>query len=213
MADGMNSPSPRWLPDPTGDHEYRYWDGTAWTDDVSDAGVTSTDPMGDDAAAPAEDAAGVDAPGPGSDPADDDLTAEAPVRAPAGKPPGRSTRLLVGLGVVFVVLLAGIAFVVLNQDDNDKTTEAQQNSDAQLIDDISVGLRESMGDRLTDKQADCLAESMVEEFGSDRLIQAGFGAANSPDPFALLEDSEVSTLFQLIISCGVTDFGGDLGGG
>ena len=115
---------------------------------------------------------------------------------------------------MFVALLAGIAFVVLNQDDDDKTTAAQRSSDAQLIDDISVGLRNSMGDRLTDKQADCLAESMVEEFGSERLIQAGFGAANAPDPFALLEDSEVSTLFQLIISCGVTaDFGGDLGGG
>src|SRR5439155_6324786 len=34
-----------WQSDPTGRHEYRYWDGRVWTDDVSDAGVAGTDPM------------------------------------------------------------------------------------------------------------------------------------------------------------------------
>jgi hypothetical protein len=34
-----------WHADPTGRHEHRYWDGTAWTDQVSDAGVQSSDPM------------------------------------------------------------------------------------------------------------------------------------------------------------------------
>ncbi len=34
-----------WHPDPTGRHEYRYWDGAAWTDHVSDQGVTATDPV------------------------------------------------------------------------------------------------------------------------------------------------------------------------
>jgi hypothetical protein len=29
-----------WLPDPGGTHELRYWDGTAWTEHVSDQGVT-----------------------------------------------------------------------------------------------------------------------------------------------------------------------------
>jgi hypothetical protein len=32
-----------WQPDPFGRHEHRYWDGSAWTAHVSDAGVTSTD--------------------------------------------------------------------------------------------------------------------------------------------------------------------------
>lgn len=42
--DGI-SPSnpPRWMPDPTGQHELRYWDGTQWTDHVSDAGVSGKD--------------------------------------------------------------------------------------------------------------------------------------------------------------------------
>jgi hypothetical protein len=35
---------PRWAADPTGRHQYRYWDGTAWTDQVSDNGAVSVDP-------------------------------------------------------------------------------------------------------------------------------------------------------------------------
>ncbi|MFZ8998237.1 MAG: phospholipid scramblase-related protein [Ilumatobacteraceae bacterium] len=34
-----------WYPDPTGRHELRYWDGSAWSDHVSDRGVTGTDPV------------------------------------------------------------------------------------------------------------------------------------------------------------------------
>lgn len=34
---------PRWHPDPTGRHELRFWDGTQWSNDVSDGGVTSKD--------------------------------------------------------------------------------------------------------------------------------------------------------------------------
>lgn len=37
-------PPPAWLPDPTGRHEVRYWDGTAWTEHVSDNGVQANDP-------------------------------------------------------------------------------------------------------------------------------------------------------------------------
>jgi hypothetical protein len=38
--------NPGWLPDPTGRHERRWWDGTTWTADVSDAGVSGNDPLG-----------------------------------------------------------------------------------------------------------------------------------------------------------------------
>ncbi len=34
-----------WHPDPQGRHELRYWDGSKWTDHVSDAGVTAKDPV------------------------------------------------------------------------------------------------------------------------------------------------------------------------
>jgi Protein of unknown function (DUF2510) len=34
-----------WLADPTGRHEYRWWDGNAWSDVVADQGVEGTDPL------------------------------------------------------------------------------------------------------------------------------------------------------------------------
>lgn len=36
---------PDWYEDPMGRHQYRYWDGTAWTADVADSGQASTDPL------------------------------------------------------------------------------------------------------------------------------------------------------------------------
>ena len=37
----------RWMADPTGRHQYRYWDGGHWTENVYDAGVESRDPVTD----------------------------------------------------------------------------------------------------------------------------------------------------------------------
>ena len=34
-----------WYPDPSGDHELRWWDGAQWTQNVSDHGKTSTAPV------------------------------------------------------------------------------------------------------------------------------------------------------------------------
>ncbi len=41
-----------WHPDPTGRHELRYWDGTQWTEHVSDQGVQTTSPVNADGGAP-----------------------------------------------------------------------------------------------------------------------------------------------------------------
>ena len=34
-----------WHPDPTGRHQYRWWDGQEWTDQVADQGVVGVDPV------------------------------------------------------------------------------------------------------------------------------------------------------------------------
>lgn len=41
---GMSQPA-NWYPDPTQRHELRYFDGTGWTDHVSNQGTTGTDPV------------------------------------------------------------------------------------------------------------------------------------------------------------------------
>lgn len=44
MSDSGGTP-PDWYPDPTRRHEHRYWNGEAWTDNVSDRGQPSVDPV------------------------------------------------------------------------------------------------------------------------------------------------------------------------
>jgi uncharacterized protein YxjI len=46
MSDTGSTRPAAWYPDPTGRHELRYWDGSAWTDHVSNQGVTATDAVG-----------------------------------------------------------------------------------------------------------------------------------------------------------------------
>jgi hypothetical protein len=57
-----------WHPDPGGTHQLRYWDGTMWTDHVSDGGVQSVDALGPPPAAPTAGASGASAIA-GTDPA------------------------------------------------------------------------------------------------------------------------------------------------
>lgn len=45
---------PAWHPDPTGQHDHRWWDGQRWTEHVADAGVAAIDPL---PSAPPQDAA------------------------------------------------------------------------------------------------------------------------------------------------------------
>ncbi len=39
------APAANWYPDPGGKHEHRYWDGTKWTDNVSNHGRQAVDPL------------------------------------------------------------------------------------------------------------------------------------------------------------------------
>ena len=43
---GYDPNAGRWVRDPLGRHEYRYWDGTKWTEHVSDQGAMKIDPVG-----------------------------------------------------------------------------------------------------------------------------------------------------------------------
>jgi hypothetical protein len=36
---------PGWFADPAQRHQARYWNGTAWTENVTDDGVTGVDPL------------------------------------------------------------------------------------------------------------------------------------------------------------------------
>jgi hypothetical protein len=44
-APAPQAPPATWAADPAGRHELRYWDGTRWTEHVSDRGATARDPL------------------------------------------------------------------------------------------------------------------------------------------------------------------------
>ena len=71
-----------WEPDPTGRHQYRWFDGEEWTDQVADDGVQSVDPVTATEAGIPRDAPPLPPPPPGSvsspEGADSDLGAEDP---------------------------------------------------------------------------------------------------------------------------------------
>jgi hypothetical protein len=138
----MNSPAPGWLPDPTTRHQYRYWDGTRWTDDVADGGVASTDALGEpppsasDAGPTAEQTyptAGDPTqqadptrqyPGAGQQPTapstpyyGDDHAGGQPPLSPARKRP--PTGLIAALAVVAVALVGGLVYFLVRDDDDD----------------------------------------------------------------------------------------------
>ena len=42
---GTGCPKADWYKDPSGRHQFRYWDGASWTDHVGDDGKSSLDPL------------------------------------------------------------------------------------------------------------------------------------------------------------------------
>jgi Protein of unknown function (DUF2510) len=148
----MNSPAPGWHPDPTSRHQYRYWDGARWTDDVADGGVASTDtlhegpPVAADPNPTASDAtqrvdptrqypvAGQQAPA--STPYGDHYatgqygdyygTGQAPP-APARKRP--PTALIAALAVLAVALVGGLVYFLVRDDDDGSSDNAATVSD------------------------------------------------------------------------------------
>ena len=61
-----------WEPDPTGRHQYRWWDGERWTDQVADDGVQAVDPVSSTEAGLPLEAPPPESPSPGLPPEDSD---------------------------------------------------------------------------------------------------------------------------------------------
>lgn len=55
ISDGQGSAPAGWFEDPDGRHQYRFWDGTAWTDHVADDGQQSLAPLAAQPASVADD--------------------------------------------------------------------------------------------------------------------------------------------------------------
>jgi hypothetical protein len=179
-----------WQPDPSGKHDHRYWDGTAWTDNVADAGVASTDPYVEAPAAPTEPTAVT--PAPTGDPTDTYPTAPAAPAAPTAYAPpaptagggggGSKVGLIVGGAILAAVILAVIAFMAFGDDDSDDgeraSNETEDTSDAGSADE---GSEDGSSDEGTsgDEDLDDLASACEDgdfEACDDLYLQSDFGS-------------------------------------
>jgi hypothetical protein len=227
----MTDNAPGWQADPTGRHDHRYWDGSSWTDHVSDAGLASTDPYapvadagtGDDApvdvapdtAPEAETPAWADPtttlPAASTDPTATWPTSPAPPAPPAYTPPppgtggplgpdgsgGSKRGLLVGGGILAAVAVAVIAFLLLGGGDDDGDDVRTQ---------LAAQFRATSG--LTDDQADCVADHVVDEIGADRFEGVDFSADEPPEELA---DDLFAAAAGSVGACDIdpTDLAGD----
>jgi len=107
--------------------------------------------------------------------------------AAAAASSGSKKGLLIGTGVLALVALVVGAFLLLGDDDGD-----QDELRAEII---SV-LNED--GELTDAQAECLAEHMIDELGEDRLEGVDFSADEPP---AELEDDFTAAAFSGLEGC------------
>lgn len=220
-----------WQADPTGRHEHRYWDGSQWTEHVSDAGVAATDaydaPTSDVAdvgdAAPSPDAPDPTVAASWDDPTTAqplaDTTADATAAWPAPPPPpvspvptygpgpaepeptGSKKGLLIGGGILAAVAVAVVAFLLLGGDDDD-TSDVETRLAAQI--------KADAGGDLTDDQADCVAAYLVDEIGEERMRDVDLDA---DDPPPGMEDELIAASFGAISACDIdpTAFAGDDG--
>jgi len=221
----MSDDTAGWQADPTGRHDHRYWDGTRWTENVSDGGVASTDPYegpGDaptdptvaSEPVPAAGAAGWGDPTAAQPAAPGDPTAAWPSSPPPPVPPvpsaagpigpdsgGSKRGLLIGGGVLAAVVVIVLAVLLLGGDDDDTSgVEAR----------LASQIQSSSDGALDDGQADCVAGYLVDEIGEDRLADVDFDAEEPP---AGMEDELIAATFGAISECDIdpTALGG--GGG
>lgn len=149
----MSASDAGWKPDPSGRHQHRYFDGTSWTDQVSDNGTLGTDPM-DAAAAPEPPAS----------------TGPAAFAAPSAPPPGSTgatgggkkdpTPFIIG-GVLLVILVGvGIYFATRGDDGPDSDV-------------LAAELQEQGYD---EEQSACLADAIGGNFSNDRIEELQDGS-------------------------------------
>lgn len=216
----MSDNAAGWQPDPTGRFEHRYWDGSRWTDNVSNAGVASTDPYeaaGGDATVadattpeepvpPADTTAAWPAPTPGAAfppaPPAPPAFGAGPPGAPGGPPPaataGSKRGLLIGGGILAAVIIAVVAFLLLGGDDGGDRDRIHADMVAQLQNESD----------LSDSQADCIADAIIDDLGTERLKDVDFSADEPPDDLA---DDYFSAAMDSLETCNIdpSEFGGD----
>jgi Protein of unknown function (DUF2510) len=238
----MNARPAGWERDPSGRHEYRYWDGAAWTDDVADQGVTSVDPMGagdptvvvDPTRPYAAVPGGLPSGASGPPPDGYGRPSDGGGPHPTGPPPrsGPSLGLVVGLAAAAIAVIVGLVVVLTAGDDDgdddistvdvtedtatdDTATDDTSGGDTssgdtssgdtpggESSDDVVSALADTLvaSGQFDREQADCLAQTMLDELGQERMAELG-----ASGDFSSLTPEDLTTVFSALSECGITE--------
>ena len=219
-----------WQSDPTGRHEHRYWDGSQWTDHVSDAGVASTDAYdvaGDVAGAPAagdaDDSVVVGDPadaGTAPDPttatdwneptltqpaAPADATAKwpAPPAPPVPPVPSYGTGPAEpepAAGSKRRLLIGGGILAAVVLAVVAFLLLGGDDDDSSVEARLAAQIQAGSEGQLSDDQAKCVSAHIVDEIGVDRMEGVDFDADEPP---AGMEDELIAASFGAIAECGI----------
>jgi polyhydroxyalkanoate synthesis regulator phasin len=213
-----------WQPDPHGRHQYRYWDGTQWTDQVADDGVSAVDPP-DAAGAPAPggDAPAVEAP---ADPTPTEPTTSLDPAQPVdpgatswGAPPtdpGATTSMPVDAGAVPpaaatvdapkkssgnkpALIIGGVLLLALIGAGAWLLLGGGDDDD-DLRADVISDLTED-GD-MTDEQANCFVDEVEDEIGMEEIRTIDESDGEN------LSTSQMSAIISAATECGLDGFDG-----
>lgn len=181
---------PGWFPDPSGRHQFRWWDGAAFSDQVADGGVVGTD-AGRGPGGP-----------PGAGPVGPPWSA-APV-APGGfvvvPSRGPPAWVYVAGGVGLVALLGAGTFLVLDRDDGgsgfgELTGEVDGDVGGAHSLRIPAGSVVTVELRPDDDDFDTRVAFVVDEESLDALEEA-FGGTDLEDAFGADQSVEAGELFE-----------------
>lgn len=217
--------APAWLPDPNGRHDHRYWDGSAWTDNVADAGVAGIDPYVPDltpaeAPPPAEEPTVTDLPtvdeaptlvdvpaAPG--PVVPDATAAWPTSparpappppyvpaGPAAAPGGDSKGSKKALFIGGGILAAVVAAVAA------VALGGGDDDGSDLRAQLASKFRSESEGTLSESDARCVADVYVDELGADAFDGIDLSDPDA-DPPADLEEEFGRVGFQAVEECDI----------
>jgi hypothetical protein len=134
---------------------------------------------------------------------------------------GRSTGLLVALGVLVLCLVGGILFVLLGQDDDGggqaddnrttttteeattTSTTAPDETSEQVIEEFATAIFEGSDGDFTLDQARCMAAGILDVIGLERLAEVRIEAGDDAtvNPVDLLTEAEQEAAFDVMRTC------------
>jgi hypothetical protein len=93
-----------------------------------------------------------------------------------------------------------------DESDDEMSADAPDNED-EAIEMLAAAL--AADGTLTEDQADCVAEFVIDEVGFDRMVEAGFNASNADEtPPAELQEDLTAALLDAFGECDVTPSAG-----